>query len=318
MRLADNYSKGQGGLVALDNRARIAGMREDGSATICHMRNFFAAVVCFGGLLCSRPVVAQSATGSLDVTAQITATGGRPEPVRQFPLCLLTKSYLEIMKEVEAADPLPTKEQFIDKLKVSEPLKEWMKKHDVMDLTQLEFDKLVTPDDIMAVPEFLAGYQRSNSGGVTSGLPTPKFKEADKEANPEKYEKLKQEYFANMKKFMTAHPSTISGIELELGAVSPKLAWDRVVVDHRRRLAQLAPDTAQSKYLAGRADTDLDGRTTFSGLKPGEYWLSSLGIDAASGDRHIHWDVQTKVQAGQTTRVTLSNVNGTDANTSTP
>ncbi len=269
-------------------------------------------------LLCAQAGMAQSSTGTLDVTAQITATGGRPEPVRQFPLCLLTKSYVDIMKEVEESDPLPTKDQFIDKLKVSAPLKDWMKKHDVMDLTQLEFDKLVTPDDIMAVPEFLSAYQRSNSGGVTTGLPTPKFREADKEANPEKYEKLKQDYFASMKKFMSAHPSTINGIELELGAVSPKLAWDKVVVDHRRKVAQLAPDTAQSKYLAARGDTDLDGRTTFSGLKAGDYWLSSLGIDAASGDRHIHWDVRTSVQAGQTIRVTLSNVNGTDANTATP
>ena len=178
-----------------------------------------------------------------------------------------------------------------------------MLKHDVMDLTQLDFDKLVTPEEIMGVPEFLAAYQRSNAGGVTSGLPTPKFKDADKETNPEKYEKAKQDYFNSLKKFMTAHPATINGMELELAAVSPKLAWDKMLVDHRRRVAQLAPDTAQSKYLAARADTDLDGRASLTGLKPGEYWLSSLGIDAASGDRHMHWDVGTKIQAGQTTRL---------------
>jgi hypothetical protein len=83
-------------------------------------------------------------------------------------------------------------------------------------------------------------------------------------------------------------------------------------------VAQLAPDTAQSKYLAAKADTDLDGRTALTGLPAGNYWLSSLGIDAASGDRHIHWDVPVSVKAGQTSRVTLSNVNGIDANTSTP
>ena len=117
---------------------------------------------------------------------------------------------------------------------------------------------------------------------------------------------------------MTAHPGTINGVELELGAVSPKLAWDKLQVDHNRKVAQLAPDTAQTKYLAGRADTDLDGRAMISALKPGEYWLSSLGVDAASGDRHMHWDVPTKIQVGQTTRLTLSNLNGTDANSSRP
>ena len=260
-----------------------------------------------------KPAAAQSDTGTLHVMVQISPTGARPEPVRQFPLCLLTKSYEDIVKEVEASQPQPTKEQFIEKLKVSRELKDWMKKHDVMDLTQLDFDKLVTPDEIMTVPEFLGAYQRSNSGGVTAGLPSPKFKEADKEANPEKYDKAKQDYMTSMKKFMTAHPSTINGMELELAAVSPKLQWDKMLVDHRKRVAQLAPDLAQSRYLAERIDTDLDGRAGLSGLKPGDYWVSSLGIDAAAGDRHMHWDVRTKIVGGQTTTVTLSNVNGSDA-----
>ena len=261
---------------------------------------------------------AQTRTGVLDITAQITSTGGRPEPVRQFTLCLLTKSYEEIKKEVEATDPMPTKEEFISNLKVSSELKAWMTKHDVIDLTQIDFDKLVTPDDIMGVPEFLAAYQRSNSGGVTPGMPQPKFKQVNKDTDPDKYAKLQEEYFTNLKKFMTAHPSTISGMELELVAVSPKLKWDKLQVDHERKIAQLAPDTAQSKYLAGKADTDLDGRAAIAGLKPGNYWLSSLGVDAASGDRHLHWDVVTKIQAGQTTRLVLSNLNGTDANSPQP
>ncbi len=104
--------------------------------------------------------------------------------MRDFPLCVLTKSYEEIKKEVETTDPLPTKEKFIDDLKVSQQLKDWMKKHDVLDLTQLDLDKMITADDVMSVPEFLAAYQRSNSGGVTNGLPTPKFHEVDKTANP--------------------------------------------------------------------------------------------------------------------------------------
>ena len=127
---------------------------------------------------------AQTGTGVLDITAQITSTGGRPEPVRQFTLCLLTKSYEEIKKEVEAMDPMPTKEEFINNLKVSSELKAWMTKHDVMDLTQIDFDKLVTPDDIMGVPEFLAAYQRSNSGGVTPGHATAKIQTGEQGHRP--------------------------------------------------------------------------------------------------------------------------------------
>jgi protocatechuate 3,4-dioxygenase beta subunit len=91
-----------------------------------------------------------------------------------------------------------------------------------------------------------------------------------------------------------------------------------VQVDHRRKVAQLAPDTAQSKYLAAKAETDLDGRATLSGIAPGKYWLSTVGVDAASGDRHIHWDVPTAIQVGQTSRLTLSNLNGTDVNSAAP
>jgi hypothetical protein len=271
----------------------------------------FAALLLFG-----QACAAQSSAGALDLTARITPTGGRSEPVRQFTFYVLTKSYADITTEVEQQDKLPTRDEFIDKLKVSPELKTWLRNHDVMDLTQLDLDKLVTPDDIIAIPEFLAAYQRSNSGGVTSGLPTPKFREADRETNPEKYDKQKQEYLTAMKKFMQAHPSTISGMELELGAINPKLAWDKLQVDHKKKVAQLAPDIAQSKYLAGKTDTDLEGHAFLPGLAPGNYWVSTLGMDAASGDRHLCWDVPTSIQTSMTTRLNLTNINAIDINAS--
>ncbi len=255
---------------------------------------------------------AQNSTGSLDLTARITPTGARPEPVRQFTFYVLSKSYADITAEVDKQDKLPTRDEFISGLKVSSQLKTWLKNHDVMDLTQLDVDKLVTSEDIISIPEFLTAYQRSNSGGVTVGLPSPKFRESDKEANPEKYEKQRQDYMIAMKKFMDAHPGTISGMELELGAVNPKLAWDKLLYDHKIRVAQLAPEIAQSKFLVGKADTDLDGRALINGLAPGNYWISSLGMDAAEGDRHLRWDVPTSIQASQTTRVNLSNFNAID------
>ncbi len=265
-------------------------------------------------LLLGQASAAQNSTGALDLTARITPTGARPEPVREFTFYVLTKSYADITAEAEQQDKLPTRDEFISGLKVSPQLKTWLKGHDVMDLTQLDLDKLVTPEDIITIPEFLAAYQRSNSGGVTVGLPTPKFRESDKEANPEKYEKLKQDYMIAMKKFMEAHPSTISGMELELGAVNPKLAWDKLQAGHKNRVAQLSPDIAQSKYLAGKTDTDLEGRAFISGLAPGNYWVSTLGMDAASGDRHLRWDVPTSVQASRTTQLSLTNINAIDIN----
>jgi hypothetical protein len=167
----------------------------------------------------------------------------------------------------------------------------------------------------MDVPEFFAAYVRANSGGVTNGFPMPKYRQSDKENNPDKYEKLHKEYLAELKKFVESHPATISGIELELAGVNPKNEWDKIHADHRTKVAQLAPDTAQTKYLAGKADTDLDGHAVVMGLPPGNYWISSLGLDASSGDRRLRWDVAVSVPNGRPVRVDLTNLNGTDART---
>jgi hypothetical protein len=261
---------------------------------------------------------AQSAAGSLEFAARITPTAARPEPVRQFTFYVLTKSYAEIVKEVEAQNAVPSRDKFIEGLKLSPELKEWLKAHDVFDLTMPGLDRLVTPDDILHVPEFLLAYQRSNSGGVTSGIPKPKYTDADKTAHPDRYNKQLQEYYVALKKFIQSNPSTVSGIELELVGVNPQQQWSQIQADHRRRVLRLAPEYAQTKYLAARADTDLDGRASASGLAPGEYWLSTLNLDANAGDTRLGWDVPVSIQPGQTTRIELTNLNAVDKQASAP
>jgi hypothetical protein len=256
--------------------------------------------------------------GTLEIAARITPTSARPEPVRQFTFYLLTKSYGEIAKEIDEAEKLPTREQFIDDLKVSKELKEWLKARDILDLTMPGMDKAVTPEDIIHTPEFLLAYQRSNSGGVTTGIPKPKYTEAEKTEKPERYEKQKQEYLASLRKFIIAHPETVSGIELELDAVNPQKKWVRIQSEHAKRVLRLAPDVAQTKYLAAKADTDLDGRAAFSGLAPGNYWISTLNLDAAAGDTRLRWDAEVTIRPGHATRIELTNLNATDAHASTP
>jgi hypothetical protein len=120
-----------------------------------HMQLSFRLFLLAGALLTLAKIApAQSGTSAIDLTARITPTSARPEPVRQFTFYVLTKSYTDIIKEVEAQDVLPTRDEFIDKLTVSPELKKWMKAHTVMDLTAPELDKVLTPDDIMQVPEF--------------------------------------------------------------------------------------------------------------------------------------------------------------------
>lgn len=256
---------------------------------------------------------AQTSTGRLQFTAKITPTAARPEPVRQFTFYILTKSYMDVSKEVEAGDAIPSRDQFIDDLKVSAELKKWLKAHEIMDLTMPGLDKALTPDEIINTPEFLAAYQRANSGGVTDGIPKPKYKEADKAEHPEKYAKQQQEYLAALKKFIQARPETISGMELELESVNPQRKWAQIASDHSKRVRRLAPDVAQTKYLVGKADTDLDGQAALPALPAGNYWISSLSLDVDAGDTRLRWDVPVVIQAGQLTRVELSNLNAIDA-----
>jgi len=179
-------------------------------------------------------------------------------------------------------------------------------------------DKLITPEDVMKITEFFDAYERTNSGGVTKGLPAPKYKESDKEANPARYEKQHQEFLAATRKFVESYPSTITGMETELGAVNPKFKWDKALEEHNQKVMQLSPELAQTKYLATKADTDLDGHFSISGLPAGNYWVSSLGMNASSGDKKLVWDVPVTVQAGKMTRVELSNLNARDFNSTHP
>jgi len=83
-------------------------------------------------------------------------------------------------------------------------------------------------------------------------------------------------------------------------------------------VVRLAPEFAQTKYLAARADTDLDGRASASGLAPGEYWVSTLNLDANAGDIRLGWDVRVAIRPGQTTRIELTNLNALDRLASAP
>ena len=252
-------------------------------------------------------------TGTLEFSAYVSPTAAKPEPVRQFTFYLLTKSFEEIKREIETKNGQPNREKFIADLKLSSELKEWIKSHDVMDLTMPGLDKQLTADDILQVPELLLAYQRSNSGGVASGIPKPKYRDADKTANPERYKKEYQEYLTALKKFIQTHPETVAGIELEMEGINPARKWAELQNSYKKRVRQQAPMQAQTRYLAAKVDTNLDGYAHISRLPPGNYWISTIDLEAGAGDSRLAWDVPVSIRTGQTIRVELTNLNSTDA-----
>src|SRR5262245_20705704 len=85
---------------------------------------------------------AQIANGALNFTALVTPPAAKPDPVLYFTLYVLTKSYDDIVKEIDERDGPPAREKFIDGLKISPELRAWLHEHDVVDITLPGVDKL--------------------------------------------------------------------------------------------------------------------------------------------------------------------------------
>jgi hypothetical protein len=270
-----------------------------------------AWIVLIAGLFLSAwpaSVKAQS-TGRIDFTARVAPTGGRPEPVRQLTFYVLSKSIDDIRAEALQLEPPPDLDKFVDGLTVSPEFKTWMKKHRSVQLMGGEFSKSLTADDIMNIPELYKAYMSRNAAFKGVGFPDPKFKEKDREANPEKYNQQKKEYADAIHKFIIAVPESVEGIDADMMEMNPFSKWQQLVNAHQQRLDARTIELAQQRYQSGQTDTDLEGRGEFSSLAPGTYWIGMMGIQAISGDVRLRWDVPVTVLPGQTTRVELNNLN---------
>jgi hypothetical protein len=253
--------------------------------------------------------MAAQTTGSIEFSARVAPTGGRPEPVRQLTFFLLRKSLDDVRTEAAQLEPAPDLDKFVDSLTVSPELKAWMKKHHSVDLAGGDFTKKLSPDDILDIPEIFEAYMSRNAGFKGVGFPDPKFNEKERETKPEKYKKQKEEYRAALSRFITAVPESVQGIDVNLTDINPSSKWRHLLNEQNQRLDNRMFDLAQQRYLAAQTDTDLDGRGSFSSLPPGTYWIGMIGTQAISGDVRLRWDVPVTVRPGQTSRIELSNLN---------
>ena len=289
-----------------------------GSARMSSMKNalYAAALALFAFFLYVAPASAQ--TGTVEFTARVTPAAGRPEPVRGLPFYLLRKRYAEIRKDADGSEPKPDLDAFIDHLQVSKELKAWMKRTHSVSLSGEEFTHRLKVDDVMNVPEFFNAYLERNAGDRSVGFPTAKYRPSDAQKDPQKYEKQKQEYLEAIRKFLTANPQSTDGIDLGLTQIDPSHDWEQIEARRLPAIHRRALELAESRYLAARTETDLDGNGAIRDVAPGDYWLSTLDIDATIGDVRLRWDTPVTVRAGQTTRVELSNINATEPHRGAP
>src|SRR5256885_6347764 len=93
-------------------------------------RNFALLQLVLLSFFASSFLKAQSLTsGDVEFFARIQPTGGRLEPVRSLPFYLLRKSLSDIRNEAEKTEPPTDLNTFLDGLKLSPELKDWMKKN---------------------------------------------------------------------------------------------------------------------------------------------------------------------------------------------
>jgi hypothetical protein len=257
-------------------------------------------------------------TGSIRFDVRATPVSGVQEPVRGFPLYLLSKSFQQIEKDAAVAYPAPDMDAFIDKLDVSKELKAWMKKNHWVQLGGEDFLRRVKPADIIDVPEFYSAYLQASQGSGAFDFPKAKYKPVDKTKDPAKYEKLSTEYHDAVERYIEQNPQSKEGMDLDLAEFDPGLKWRVLTAKREPEIRRRAIELAQSKYLVARTQTDLEGQGSVSRVPPGEYWLSSLALSAQVGDVRPRWDVPVTVRAGQTAYVELTDVNAVQAPGSEP
>jgi len=260
--------------------------------------------------LASASAVAQGGAerGRLEFVIRVTPVSGRSEPARGLTVFLLTKSFREIRREADEKTPAPDMNAFIDGLKFSPEMKEWMKKNHTVTIVGDEFRSRVIPDDLFRVPELLDAYVNSNMSGLNQGFPQPKYNSEDRTLNPKKYEANRKAYEVQLRKYLALHPDSKDGMDTILGQVDPTTGWGTELAHRRERVRARALETAQSDYAASKTDTNLDGRGAFEAAA-GAYWLSTLEGEALGGDLHLRWDVSVEVHAGTVTNVELTNLN---------
>jgi hypothetical protein len=281
------------------------------------MKPAFRILVCLCAGVMAVATMASAQNGAIHFVANATPSGGLQEPVRGFPFYLLSESFEQIQKEVEAAYPKPDMDAFIAKLDVSPELRAWMKKNKCVSLSGESFIHKLTPEDILGVPEFRRAYMERNAGDESVNFPKPKYKASDQK-NPAKFKKLSGEYHQTLLHYIATFPQTVAGLDLSLMDVDPGARWNMLIAQRNPEIHRRALDLAQSKYLVARTQTNLQGQADIENVPAGKYWISTLDVAAEVGDVHLKWDVPVTVLPGRTASVTLSNFNAIQRTPSVP
>jgi hypothetical protein len=268
-----------------------------------------AACLCAVSFAPSQCAAQTRGTGAVEFIAHVTPTDAHPEPVRLLSFFLLSKSLEDIRAEAGLERAPAALDHFIEALDASPELKTWMKKHGTVQLAGSSFTKSLTPDDIVGVPEFLEAYKSLNGAALKAGMPNLKVNESKHSKGPQSSTSELKTYEEAMRRYIIANPDATEGLDAELSDKNPNGRWLQLQADQQHRADRRARELAQTTYFVGKTDSDLAGHGTFSGIAPGEYWITALDTPALAGDARLRWDVPVNIEAGKTAHIELSNLN---------
>lgn len=265
-----------------------------------------------GALLATGPALAayaQDGRATLEFSVRAAPTGARSEKVMRQPFYLLRASLEEIEQAARRQLPPPELDEFVDGLAVSPELKEWMKRHQTVELRGPDFISSLTVDDILGVPEFQHAYVTRNLIMVGLGFPKRKAKLTDRRKNPEKWEESEKRYWEEVRSYAILHPESRQGMDEHLLDLTAAVEWKRRLERHAQRVRQKFMQLVDADYLVAQTETDYEGSARFSGLPPGRYWLTNLWQEARAGDVRLRWELPVELRAGQTKYLELNNAN---------
>jgi hypothetical protein len=245
----------------------------------------------------------------LEFAVLATPSGGRPEKVMRHPFYLLRASVGEIEEAARAQATPPDLNAFVDQLKVSPELREWMKRNQMVTTSGDDFLAALTPDDILDVPEFRHAYVTRNLIMVGLGFPKRKAKLTDREKNPAKWEESEKRYWEEVRSYVILHPESKQGMDEHLLDITAGTEWNVRLERHQQEIRQRFLQLVQRDYLVAQAETDLEGRARMTEVSAGRYWLTNLYQTVRAGDVHLRWELPVELRPGQTHYLELTNAN---------
>jgi hypothetical protein len=229
----------------------------------------------------------------------------------RHPFYLLRASIEEIEEAARQQEASPDFDAFVDELKVTPELKEWMKKNQTVTIKGDDFLTSLTPDDVLDISEFRAAYIARNLIMVGLGFPKRKAKLTDREKNPEKWAQSEKRYEEELRSYAILHPESFKNMDDHLLDITADVEWRSLEERYEQKVKQtfMRLRLLHSRYLVAQTETDYEGRARFAGLPAGRYWLTNLNRSVRAGDVHLRWEALVELQPGGSHSLELNNAN---------